>query len=125
MIVELALLVAGAIVASELFVRLPLMRQVKVIMGTGHRCAAILRSNRISDHWKEVALPAYSVRIAGRSTLFFVLLCIAIIPVALIGLLAPGGLPAWRELLMRPFAIAVLCIFSILYMVVRTRLARA
>lgn len=125
MIVEFALLFAGAIMASELFLRLPLMRQVTLITGTARRSAAVLRSNRISDHWKEAALPAYSLRIARSSILFFLLLCVAIVPVALIGLLARGGMHAWLELLMRPLAIAVLCIGSILYIVVRTRLARA
>ena len=125
MTAQLALLVAGAIMASELFLRLPLMRQATFIMSSARRCAAILRSNRISDHWKEIALPAYSLRVAGRSILFFLLLCIAIVPVALIGLLAPGGMLAWLELLMRPLAITVLCIGSVLYIVLRTRLARA
>ena len=125
MIVQIALLVAGAIMASELFLRLPLMRQATLITRTTRRCAAILRSNRISDHWKEVALPAYSLRTAGRSISFFLLLCIAVLPVVLIGLLAPGGMDAWLELLMRPLAIAVLCLCSILYIFVRTRLARA
>jgi hypothetical protein len=124
-IVQLALLVAASVLASELFLRLPLMRQVNAIMRTAPRCITTLRSNRISDHWKEVALPAYAFRIAGGSILFFLLLCIAVAPVALIGLLAPGGTDAWLELLMQPFAIAVLCICSILYIVVRTRLARA
>jgi hypothetical protein len=123
-IAELALLAAGAVVASEILLWLPLMRQVSVVVGTARRSAATLRSRRISDHWKGLALPAYSLRMAGRSLLFFLLLCLVVMPVALIGLIAPGGMAHWLDLLMRPFAIAVLCICSILYVVVRTRLAR-
>ncbi|MBW0008177.1 MAG: hypothetical protein JO335_10755 [Sphingomonas sp.] len=125
MIIELALLAAAAMAASELFLRLPLMRQVNVVLGTARRSAAILGSKRISDHWKEVVLPAYSLRIAGASILFFLLLCLAVLPVVLVGLFAPGGLAHWMEFLLRPFAIAVLCICSIFYVLVRTRLARA
>lgn len=125
MIVELALLAIGAIVASELVLRLPLMSQAHIIVGATHRSAATLRSNRISDHWKEVALPRYASRIAGRSILFFLLLCIAVAPVALIGLLAPTGIAVWLEFLMRPFAIVVLCLGSIGYIAVRTRFTRA
>ena len=125
MIVELALLVAGAVAASELFLRLPLVRQVQDVLGTAKRSATTLRSKRISDHWKEVVLPAYSVRIAGKSILFFILLCVAVLPVAAIGLLAPGGLDHWLEFLMRPLAIAMLCLCSIFYVFVRTRLTRA
>ena len=123
MIAELALLVAGAIVASEILLRLPLMRQVSIIVGTAQRSAATVRSKRISDHWKEVVLPAYSLRIAGRSLLFFLLLCFVALPVALIGVMTPGGMGYWLELLMRPLAIAVLCICSVLYIFVRSRLS--
>ena len=65
---DVALLVVGAILASEIFMRLPLMDQVTVIVGTARRSAATVRSRRISDHWKETVLPAYSVRMAGRSS---------------------------------------------------------
>ena len=125
MIAELALLVASAVVASEILLRLPLMDQVSVIVGTARRSAATLRSRRISDHWKETVLPAYSLRMAGRSVFFFLLLCLVALPVALVGVVAPGGMAHWLELLMRPFAIAVLCICSVLYILVRTRLSRA
>jgi hypothetical protein len=123
-IAELALLVAGAVVASEILVRLPLMRQVSVVAETAQRSSATVRSKRISDHWKQAVLPAYSLRIAARSLYFFLLLCLVLLPLALIGLLAPGGMTNWLDLLMRPFAIGVLCICSILYILVRTRLAR-
>lgn len=124
MIAELALLVASAVVASEMLLRLPLMRQVRVILDMARSSAATLRSKRISDHWKEVVLPAYSLRIAGRALLFLLLLCLAVLPVALMGVIAPGGLVHWLDVLMRPFAIAILCICSVAYIFVRTRLAR-
>jgi hypothetical protein len=123
-IAELALLVAGSVMASEVLLRLPLMDQVSVIVRTARSSSAILRSKRISDHWKETVLPAYSLRMAGRSFLFFLLLCLVALPVALVGVVAPGGMGHWFELLMRPFALAILCISSILYILVRTRLAR-
>lgn len=124
MIAELALLVAGSVMASEVLLRLPLMDQVSVIVRTARSSTATLRSKRISDHWKETILPAYSLRMAGRSLLFFLLLCLVALPVALIGMIAPGGMAHWFEVLMRPFALAILCISSILYIFVRTRLAR-
>jgi hypothetical protein len=121
---DVALLVVSAMLGSEIFMRLPLMHQVTVIVGTARRSAATVRSRRISDHWKEAILPAYSVRMAGRSFYFFLLLCLAVLPVALAGLAAPGGMAHWFELLMRPFAIAIMCACSILYILVRTRAAR-
>ena len=121
---DLALLAAGAILASEILLRLPLMDQVSVIVRTARRSAATVRSRRISDHWKEAILPAYSLRMAGRALFFFLLLCLVALPVALIGLVAPRGMANWLQLLMQPFSLAVLCVSSILYIVVRTRFAR-
>ena len=124
MIVDVALLVAGAILGSEILLRLPLMDQVSIVVQTARRSAATVRSRRISDHWKETVLPAYSLRMAGRSLFFFLLLCLVALPVALVGIVAPGGMEHWLESLMRPFALAILCICSILYILVRARLAR-
>lgn len=124
MITELALLIVGAVLASEILIRLPLMQQLSVVMGTAQRSAATMRSKRISDHWKQAVLSAYSLRIVARSLFFFLLLCLVLSPLALIGLLAPGGFANWLEVLIRPFAIAVLCICSILYILVRTRMSR-
>jgi hypothetical protein len=119
-----ALLVLSAVLASEIFLRLRLMDQVSIIAETARRSAAIVRSRRISDHWKETILPAYSARMAGRSFYFFLLICLAVVPVVLVGIAAPGGLAQWFEYLMRPFALAIMCASSILYVLVRTRIAR-
>jgi hypothetical protein len=121
---DVALLVASAMLASEILLRLPLMDQARKVIDTARRSAATVRSRRISDHWKETVLPAYSLRMGGRSIYFFVLLCMVALPVALAGVVARGGLAHWFELLMQPFALAILCICSILYILVRTRLAR-
>lgn len=121
---EAALLVAGAILASETLLRLPLMQQVNAVVGTARRAAGTMRSKRISDHWKEIALPAYSLRIAARSVFFFLLLCLVALPVGLIGGIAPGGMARWLERLMQPFAISILSVSSVLYIFVRTRFAR-
>lgn len=121
---DVALLAAGAILASEALLRLPLMDQVSIVVRTARRSAATVRSRRISDRWKETVLPTYALRMASRSVSFFLLLCIVALPVALIGFVAPGGMAHWFDLLMRPFALAILCICSILYILVRTRIAR-
>ena len=118
---EVALLVAGTILASEALLRLPLLRQVNAVVSTARRAAATLRSKRISDHWKEISLPAYSLRIAARSVFFLLLLCLAALPVGLIGGIAPGGMSHWLELLMQPFAISIMVFSSGLYIFVRTR----
>lgn len=121
---EILLLCIAAIAASELLLRLPVLKQAQGLGEVARKSAATLASKRISDHWKERILPVYSVRMARCSVLFFLLLCAAIAPVALIGLAAPGGEARWLELLMQPAAIALLCGVSIAYVVLRLKVKR-
>ncbi|MEO8722862.1 MAG: hypothetical protein ABI395_04965 [Sphingobium sp.] len=121
---EIALLFAGAIAASEILLRLPLMNQIQIVTATAQRARTVLGSKHISDHWKETILPAYSVRIASRSILFFICLCVVVLPIGLVGLMAPGGIAQWLETLMQPLAMLGLCVTSIIYILVRTRLSR-
>lgn len=123
-IVDIALLVLAAVAASELLLRLPVLRQAQGIAAVTRKSAATIRSRRISDHWKETILPAYSLRMAGRSILFFLLLCAVALPVALAGFAAPGGMEHWIAVLVRPVPILILCGCSVLYIFIRLRLLR-
>lgn len=122
--VHYLLLLAAAGVASELLLRLPLMEQAKQLLTVTRKSASTLRSNRISDHWKETVLPAYSIRMAGRSILFFILLCVVALPVALMGLVAPGGFGRWLDMLMQPLPMLLLCGASLAYILARVKLIR-
>ncbi len=115
------LLSIAAIAASELLLRLPLMQQFHGLGRASRKSMSTIASKRISDHWKERVLPTYSVQMARCSILFFVLLCVAIAPVALIGLAASGGFAMWLELLMTPAAIALLCGVSLAYIFIRLK----
>lgn len=121
---EILLLSIAAIAASELLLRLPVLKQAQGLGEVARKSLATISSKRISDHWKERIVPVYSVRMARCSVLFFLLLCGAMAPVALIGLAAPGGEARWLELLMQPAAIALLCAVSIGYMLVRLKVKR-
>ena len=121
---DVLLLLLAAVLVSELLLRLPLLAQVRHILSVTRKSAATIRSSRISDHWKERVLPAYSLRLGARSLLFFVLLCVATSPVLAVGLAAPGGPGRWFAMLMTPLAVAILCAASILYILLRTRLRR-
>lgn len=121
---EILLLSLAAILASELLLRLPVLRQAHGLGKVARKSAATIASKRISDHWKERILPVYSVRMARCSVLFFLLLCCAMAPVGLIGLAAPGGEARWLELLMQPAAIALLCAVSLAYIVLRIKVLR-
>jgi len=118
------LLIIAAIAASELLLRLPVLHQVQKITSVTRKSAATIRSNRISDHWKERVLPAYSLHMGGCSILFFLLLCMVALPVILAGFVAPDGMERWLSMLLQPVPILILCASSLLYILARTRLAR-
>lgn len=119
---DAALLCIAAVAASEALLRLPVMQQAHGLSQVARKSVATISSKRISDHWKERILPAYSGRMARCSILFFVLLCLAVAPVALVGLAATGGLAQWLELLMTPTAIVLLCGISLAYIYLRIKI---
>ncbi|OYX43983.1 MAG: hypothetical protein B7Z02_07355 [Rhodobacterales bacterium 32-67-9] len=116
-------LVAAAL-ASEAFLRLPLLPVIRRVTKTAQKSQRVLRSKRISDHWKEKILPSYSWAIGKGSVQFFVMLMLALAPVAALGFVFPGGMAAWAAALMRPVVILVLCLASIVYIWLRLKVAR-
>lgn len=107
------LLLSAAVTTSEFLLRLPWLAQVSLMRGTARKAMRVLRSSRISDHWKERALPAYAWSMARASVTFFALLCLALLPLLAFGLIAPGGLSAWVAALMQPLSILALCAASL------------
>lgn len=114
----------AAVLASEAFLRLPLLPVIRRVTGTARKSGRVLASRRISDHWKERVLPRYSWIIGTGSVQFLGLLMLALAPVAVLGLVFPGGPAAWGAALMRPAVILVLCLVSIGWIWLRFRLAR-
>lgn len=114
----------AAVLASEAFLRLPLLPVVRRVSVTARKSGRVLASKRISDHWKERILPRYSWIIGKGSVQFLGLLVLALAPVALMGLVFPGGIAAWAAALMRPMVIVVLCVASIGYVWLRLKVVR-
>lgn len=114
----------AAVLASEAFLRLPILPVIRRVTGAARKSGRVLASRRISDHWKERVLARYSWTIGKGSVQFLALLLLALAPVAVLGLVFPGGPGAWGAALMRPAVILVLCLFSIGYIWLRLRVAR-
>ncbi len=115
------LVVGAALLASEGFLRLPILGRVAEVAATAQKAMKLLKSSRISDHWKERILPVYALRIGKGSVVFFLMLCLALLPVLLAGLIYSGGLRAWSEQLMRPAVIITLCAVSLAYIWLRQK----
>ncbi len=118
------LVVVAALLASEAFLRLPIMAKIVGVSANAQKAMKVVRSSRISDHWKERILPAYALRIGLGSVTFFLLLCAALIPIVIAGLIYPGGFWAWSEELLRPLVIVVLCVVSLGYIWLRSKSGR-
>ena len=110
------LLLVAAVATSELLLRLPWWTQLNLMRESARKSVRILRSSRISDHWKERALPAYAKTMAKASVWFFALLCLGLSPVMALGLVYPGGVSAWGAALMRPVPVIALCAASLAWL---------
>lgn len=115
------LVIVAAILASEAFLRLPVLQKIGSVATTSQKAMKLMRSARVSDHWKERILPVYALRIGAGSISFFLLLCAALLPILLAGLLYPPGLSDWSHQLLRPLVIVVLCVVSLGYIWLRQK----
>lgn len=61
---ELQFIVVGATAGAafvEIVIRLRTLRHLSALAAVIRKAASVVASNQISDHWKEVAVPAYAM----------------------------------------------------------------
>ena len=73
------ILVIVCIISFELFIRLNFINLFAEIIKWSKKSINLLKSSRISDHWKEVVIPVYALKIMKISLLIFFILSIIII----------------------------------------------
>lgn len=114
-------LVLGTIAAVEIAIRLPLGRTLASLKRVSRRSMWVVSSKRISDDWKEKALPAYAGRMFGGSLrLFGILLAIAT-PVVALAAVTTGSLAEGSAVLLRPLALGLMIAVGIGYVTLRRR----
>ena len=92
-------LVVGActMLVVELAMRLPILGTGRELLDVAARSVATLRRRRASDHWKEVALRGYALRMFGRSLLLLILLLAAVGPALGVAAFAQSlGVPVYE-----------------------------
>ncbi len=95
----LAVLLIATLLFVELFVRLKIIRLATQPALLAQRSVKLIQSERISDHWKERALPAYSQRMFASTFRLLGALLIAFSPFAIAIVLTPYiDVPVWAEL---------------------------
>jgi len=111
----------GALAASELFLRLPIMRHLGTVGTISRKSMKVLGAKGVSDHWKEKVLPTYSLRLAKGAVLFFFFLVLALLPVVIVGFAWSGGVSDWMGQIMAPMVLLFLMVVSLGYIFVRTK----
>jgi hypothetical protein len=120
-VISWVLLVAGTVLAVELFLRLPIVATARRLLGTARKAQRTIRSTRVSDHWKEKVLLAYAGRPFVSSLLVCGLIVLAVLPLLL---LAMTG--AWLGIdvagrMMQATGIAVSVVVASGYIMLRRR----
>lgn len=116
------LLVVATLAFAELFVRLPILQAVGRASDYARRSARLIQAPRISDHWKEKALPIYSARILGQTLRLCVYLIIVFLPVAVALVIAQQiHVPLWAALI-SPIGIGASILVAAAYLFVRGRI---
>jgi hypothetical protein len=120
-VISWVLLVAGTVLAVELFLRLPIVATARRLLGTARKAQRTIRSPRVSDHWKEKVLLAYAGRLFVSSLVVCGLIVLAVLPFVL---LAMAG--AWLGIdvagrMMQATGIAVSVVVASGYIMLRRR----
>ena len=107
------------ILSCELFCRIPIINSVLEVKFTASKAARVLKSESISDHWKEWILPRYAFRISRYSILSFLYLVIALCPFLLVGLLSSFIDLNFFNFIFELLSIVGITIFAWAYLVMR------
>ena len=116
------LLAAATIAAVELVLRLNVAGAAHRLLVVVKKVLRTLKSDRISDHWKERAMLAYAGRMFVSSLTLLALFVAALSPVAILAVAAAWlGVPLYA-LLMDATGIVASLVIACLYLPLRRRL---
>ena len=123
MMTVLVIILLTTVFAIELFLRLPFSTALKEFTAISRKALRVMRSRSISEHWKEVVLPRYSIVMLKSSLklLAYLLVIIGFVSLADIfcrplGISLTGALSTWSGVSTSMLAAGV-------YLFVRKRLA--
>lgn len=77
------LLIIATIAFVELFVRFRVVEYTRASSDVAAKSAAVIRNGKVSDHWKEKALPAYAQKLFIRTMKLLAMLLVIFSPFAL------------------------------------------
>lgn len=107
------------ILLVEVFLRLPLISTARKVLHIGQKASHIMRAKRVSDHWKERAVQAYSGRLLKASFLLIAGLGAIFFAGTLLTLGAEKIAPGTLVLLFSLWGIVFSIVIAILYVYLR------
>lgn len=110
------------LVACEVFLRLPFRRLVQDVVVNSSKAGRVLRSDRISDQWKEKVLLHYSFKIGSGSLVLALCLVCVVLPFAIAGPFLEGGLTEMSARMMSPPGVVGMLILAAGYILIRRKL---
>ena len=114
-------LLLSAVFGSELLRCLPLRRYLTQLGKLLRRIVKTLRSNRVSDHWKERIMPVYAGRLLRYSLIVLMLLTLAVSPLIAGLWWAADSTEALIALSVDPWVLLGITAVSIIYLSLRNR----
>jgi hypothetical protein len=115
--------VAG-IGAVEVLLRLPLARTFDRVRRTVDKVLRVIRSERISDHWKERTVPVYAARLLGLTLLTALQLLAILLPMLVLAALAAAARIPFLEFALSMVGLVFTSAVAAAYAGVRTRVRR-
>jgi hypothetical protein len=120
--VQWAFLAVATIAMIELVLRLNVAGAIQRLLTVLKKVLRTLKSSRISDHWKERAMLAYSGRMFVASLTLLALFLLVLAPIAIFALLASRfGVP-FVPLLTDVTGIVACIVIACIYLPLRRRL---
>lgn len=108
-------LALSCVIVVEIFVRIEPLEGAREMAEIGRKAAHVIASGKISDHWKEQALPLYAQRLLVASLLMFSKVLLVLSPFFVLGIVAGSfGVPLLRLAASLPGVIAS-CLIAIAY----------
>ncbi len=118
-----ALLVFATLATVEIFIRLPIIKNIQRSSEITAKSASVIRAENISDHWKERVLPAYSGMLFLQTIRLIGMLAIVFSPVFIALAAAPVFDAALMNLLVSVRGLAISFAAAMLYAFARLRFA--
>lgn len=110
-----ALLILCSALFVELLIRANTLNNVRNMFTFMNKAGKVIRSRRISDHWKERCLPCYSKRLFQSSIFLFGTLLFALLPFLVVSAIAPLLHMRFLELLSSFQGIIISCVIATVY----------